>query len=377
MSLLLDAIKKSGDKPKMELEAYQPSQSGSAVESNSQKSAAASRAASDNLFKSKKSPPARFRWNLGLVPTTLLICSVIGAAYGYYVWLQIQPPKQIAIQRISPPPAPVVAATPAPVAAPALVPLVPEIKAVDNTSVVVTKTSTSKLKTRENTKRSTTIANETPYLRGSTSNQNQREPVRIARKQEFSNIDQALASAYQSYQNGDSATAWQRYREVIGEEPHNRDALLGLAVIAQQRGQDEESQYYYRHVLQLDPRDPVANAGLAAFASGNKAEAESRLKQLIADQPNSATLYFALGNHYAEQSRWGEAQQAYFSAYSAEPNNAQFAFNVAISLDHLGQSKSAANYYELALKLDTSGNSGFDRGQAQQRLNVLSSATSH
>jgi hypothetical protein len=43
-------------------------------------------------------------------------------------------------------------------------------------------------------------------------------------------------------------------------------------------------------------------------------------------------------------------------------------------MDHLGQRKLAAQHYQQALQLDVSGNSGFDHGQAQQRLNELTTA---
>jgi hypothetical protein len=43
-------------------------------------------------------------------------------------------------------------------------------------------------------------------------------------------------------------------------------------------------------------------------------------------------------------------------------------------MDHLGQRKLAAQYYQQALHLDTVGNSGFDHAQAQQRLNELTPA---
>jgi Flp pilus assembly protein TadD len=54
-----------------------------------------------------------------------------------------------------------------------------------------------------------------------------------------------------------------------------------------------------------------------------------------------------------------------------EPSNAQFTYNLAVSLDHLGQSKLAAQYYQQALQLDSASNAGFDHAQAQRRLNEL------
>ena len=195
--------------------------------------------------------------------------------------------------------------------------------------------------------------------------------IQIQRQLENDDIYSVLTAAYQAYQHGDLSTASLRYREVLQKDARNRDALLGMAAIARQQGQDESAMQYYRQVLTLDPRDPVALAGMSAFAIGNAAGKESRLKLSLAQSPQSAALHFALGNVYTESSRWGDAQQAYFNALRLEPANAQFAFNLATSLDHLGQRKLAAQYYGLALQLDTTGYNGFDRVQTQQRLNQL------
>lgn len=210
--------------------------------------------------------------------------------------------------------------------------------------------------------------------RNATRKQAARRPdsdIRIEHQPEVPTVDPILAAAYHAYQNGDFGTAWQRYREVLQKDPVNRDALLGMAAIAQQQGQDDVAVRYYRQVLALDPRDPVANAGMAPFSTGDAAGKESRLKQLLAQSPQSASLHFALGNLYAEQSRWGDAQQAHFNAFRLQPLNALFAFSLATSLDHLGQLRFAAQYYQQALQLDTSGSSGFDRTATQQRLDKL------
>ncbi len=108
---------------------------------------------------------------------------------------------------------------------------------------------------------------------------------------------------------------------------------------------------------------------MSAYSTGE--DTESQLKQMISEQPRSAALQYALGNVYAEQSRWADAQQAYFNARMLEPSNAQFTYNLAVSLDHLGQGKSAALHYRQALQLDTNNNAGFDHAQAQKRLNEL------
>ncbi len=372
MSLLLDALKKSGSaqqegngntpagsKAEWSLEEHEVKTSpkaqapASSQAPHSSDSVASSRAAGDNLFAAKKAPSRKgFTYNLGLVPTALIIGSVLAAAGGAYVWYEIQPPKPVA-RRAPPPPAPVMEAAPAPrpLIQPAVVPTVAVAPqpAVQQSS-----------------------AAEKPRAVRKTATPRPDSAIRIERQPELNTIDPALAAGYQAYQNGDYATAWQRYREVLQKDPKNRDALLGMAAIAQQQGQDDVAAQYYRQVLVQDPRDPVANAGMAAFATGDAASKETRLKQLLAQNQQSPALHFALGNLYTEQSRWADAQQAYFNAFRLEPTNALFAFSLATSLDHLGQGKPAAQYYQQALQLDTSGNSGFDRVATQQRLNKLS-----
>jgi len=92
---------------------------------------------------------------------------------------------------------------------------------------------------------------------------------------------------------------------------------------------------------------------------------------MLAQQPGAAVLHFALGNVYAGQNRWSEAQQEYFKAYVAEPGNADFAFNLAISLEHLRQTKPAADYYRKALDLHAVRPGSFSPLQAQSRLRAL------
>lgn len=367
MSLLLDALKKSGDNQHkgtgladLSLEEASPSRSSS----SSAASPTASRAAGETLFAAKKKKAAGFQWKLGLVPTTLLICSVLGAGYGYYVWLELQPRSQPRVAQRTTPPPPV----PAPTAVASL-PLVPFVQPPER-----------EVAPQPEQQPVTTARNDdfdAPRSKPTTDRPRSRSSgtgVAFQRNLDNDGVTPALLEAWQAYQRGDYATASQGYRQVLGKEPNNRDALLGMAATAQQQGMEEAAQRYYRQLLIVDPRDPAAIAALSTYTPGDSTDNESKLKQMLAEQPRSGALHFALGNLYAEQSNWADAQQHYFNAYSLEPTNAQFAFNLAVSLDHLGQRKIASQHYQQALQLDASGNSGFDHAQAQQRLNELTTA---
>lgn len=362
MSLLLDALKKSGDNAQstglsnLSLEEHPSDKPGAASSADSRTSP--SRAAGENLFAAKKKKEAsHFRWKLGLVPTTFLICSVLGAGYGFYLWRELNPPVQRIVQRPATPPPPMPIATPAPPPLPLVANLAPEETPPQEQAVPATMVApkVSAPKSRIAKPRSPKSA----------------AGLVIERKQETDTITPALLDAYQAYQRGDYAAAAQGYRDVLNKDSRNRDALLGLATIAQRQGQDESARYYYRQILLLNPRDPVAQGAMSAYSTSSGADNESQLIQMLSEQPRSGALHYALGNEYAEQSRWGDAQQAYFNAHMLDPSNAQFTYNLAVSLDHLGQSKLAAQYYQQALQLDAANNAGFDHAQAQQRLNEL------
>jgi Flp pilus assembly protein TadD len=92
---------------------------------------------------------------------------------------------------------------------------------------------------------------------------------------------------------------------------------------------------------------------------------------VLADNPGSHVLNFTLGNQLAQQGRWAEAQQEYFRAFTGEPDNADFAYNLAISLDHLRQPKLALEYYQRAIALAKARGGRFDLGAAEGRVTQL------
>ena len=95
------------------------------------------------------------------------------------------------------------------------------------------------------------------------------------------------------------------------------------------------------------------------------------MKALLHSEPRAAHLHFNLGNLYAAQSRWPEAQQSYFNAYRFDRGNADYAYNLAVSLDHLSQSQSALWLYREALVLSRSRPAGFTAAAVRQRIRDL------
>ncbi len=355
MSLLLDARKKSqqaqaaaGDRSGSELSLEPHPNEQTPVNSAYTPSAAAipddrARMAGQNLFDAKSSRPASGGLNINRnLLFALLGAVVLLAAGGSYVWYATSSPQPAhpINQHIAQP------AEPAP--APQPQQLVPNV-----VSAQAAAPAQAHAATRPRKHAAARV---------------QDKPILIEQHQDDP-IDPLLNNAYLAYRSGNYDQAQQLYLKALGIDPDNTDALLGLAVIAQRRGMDNMAAHYYAQVLTLDPRNAVANAGMSALS--NDDNRESRLKTLLNEQQNSSSLHFALGNFYAGQARWGEAQQSYFNAYKLESGNAELAFNLAVSLDRLGQKQPAVQYYQRALQLDPDHHAAFDHAKTSQRIEAL------
>jgi tetratricopeptide (TPR) repeat protein len=182
-----------------------------------------------------------------------------------------------------------------------------------------------------------------------------------------------VAAGYAAYAGGDLSGARSAYEDALREEPANRDALLGLAALDVRSGRYESAEALYLRALQIDPRDGDTQAALIALRSGriDPLVTESRVKILLAADPTAHALRFTLGNQLAAQNRWAEAQQEYFKAYIADPDNADFAYNLAVSLDHLHQRRQALEYYQRAISLGEKRGAGFDLTAARARAAQL------
>ena len=183
-----------------------------------------------------------------------------------------------------------------------------------------------------------------------------------------------VLAGYAAYQAGDLGAARNEYQQALREEPANRDALLGLAAVETRAQRFDLADSYYQRLLQADPRDAHAQAGAIALRNNqlDPLLAESRVKSLLATDRTANVLYFTLGNQFAQQGRWAEAQQAYFKAFAADPDNPDFAFNLAVSFDHIRQPQLALEYYRRSVALAEKRSASFSLAAARTRIEQLS-----
>jgi len=199
-----------------------------------------------------------------------------------------------------------------------------------------------------------------------------RPDLTLERSSRPTTIAPAVAEGYRQLLAGDLAAARRSYSNAFAADAASIDAQLGLATVEARLGNRAEAAALYRRVLDLDPRNGTALAGLASLAGDARPEAmQESLQSALTHAPDNPALHFALGNAFAEQSRWPEAQLEYYEAHRLDPGDADISYNLAVSLDHLGQSRAAAGLYARALASARLRGAQFDPASVARRLAEL------
>ncbi len=194
----------------------------------------------------------------------------------------------------------------------------------------------------------------------------------ISRSRKPAGVDENVRRAYDAFVNDDMDAAEAAYREALDTNPDQRDALLGLGAIAVLNGDLEHGYRHYALVLKRYPGDPIASAALFSL-TGSKGEATAaRLRLLLDRHADQPVVHFALGNWYAHRGRWGDAQLAYFDAVRLAGDNPDYNYNLAVSLDRMGQSGAALGYYQKSLSLADASGGNFNPANVRQRIGNLS-----
>ncbi len=279
---------------------------------------------------------------------------------GAYVWYQVSTLGQQSLaMRPAAAPLPQAAMVPPPA-----VPVMPPSRATSEPLETATGTPT--------TPKPSTAEGELPHnLPPQTELAGERSPIRLTRSPTPS--DPLMLRAHTTLQRGDLELARREYELALRNDPNNVDALLALAAIAQRQGQIADAEQLRQRAVIANPADAAAQAAALSGTTTNvdPQTTESRLKTLLGANPESHSLNFALGNLYARQGRWSEAQQVYFNAVAADGDNPDYLFNLAVSLDHLRQSRLAAQHYRLALEAAAKRPAAFERSRTEQRIAEL------
>lgn len=195
--------------------------------------------------------------------------------------------------------------------------------------------------------------------------------IKISTGSKITDRDRWLTDAYAAYQRGDDEAALRKYNQVLEVNPLNRNALLARAAIAIQNGDVASAIADYQLLLTQNPKDSLAMSSLISVTSLSPQRSETKLKLMIHEEPDSPYLNFVLANIYGAQNRWQEAQRLYFKALENKPEDPNYAYNLAISLEHISKPKVAITYYEKALLNIKKGLATFDEDVVSLRIEML------
>ncbi|HUP29842.1 MAG TPA: tetratricopeptide repeat protein [Usitatibacter sp.] len=330
-----------------------------------------------------KTPREEAAGNRGMLWATVGAIIVVVAAAGAYVWysLRMLTPQLVAAAAVRPPPAP----TPAPAAGmtigelPAMGALPAPVRPGPAAAPVAEAPPPDPRKEPPTPRTSESLVSQ--ILREGTTVEAPAVPARAPLSfaptpEPAARVATEVTSGYDALRGGDLARARSSYQAALARDARSLDANLGMATVEARSGNRPAAASYYRRALEADPQNSTALAGLAGVADFARVEGlETRLLEDIGRQPRSAALHFALGNLFASQSRWHDAQAAYFEAHRLEPANADVAYNLAVSLDQLGQARLAADHYRRALEAARGQQPQFDPLQVERRLAELARAT--
>lgn len=351
----------------------------------------ASRAAAQNVFASKQPSPAI---GYGFAITVSVATLIAVAAIGSYFYWQLQPKGGISMGPLlsarpgAPAPVPVAATlpsapsasptAPSPTTAPAAAPTTPAGTEIQASTTTATPTRSAELEQRtvsSKTRETAAMPARAPQSIPTAPATPTAHPDTVIRfSSRAGKVNGTMEKAHEAFARGDVDLARSIWLRTLQTDSRNINALHGLAAIAQQEGRSGQANTLYRRVLEVNPKDAAANAALIALnVSTDVRQAESHLKGMLAEQPGSPQLNFALGNLYAGEARWAEAQQAYFKAHVADTANPDYLYNLAVSLDHLHQIRLAEQYYARALVAAKTQAAAFDPAQTEERMKILQS----
>ncbi|MGI4790809.1 MAG: tetratricopeptide repeat protein [Janthinobacterium lividum] len=161
----------------------------------------------------------------------------------------------------------------------------------------------------------------------------------------------ALGESYAAKQ--DNPQAIKEFETASTLQPQNAVPLYNKGVLQQQAGLNADAETSYRSALQKDPNNVQIQTALGVLLAdtGNNAESASLLSASVPKMPQNAQaapFYSRLGDVYARQKNYADANQARMQALSFNPDDTDTRVALADSYMTQKQYVSALTQYNIA-----------------------------
>jgi predicted O-linked N-acetylglucosamine transferase (SPINDLY family) len=150
-----------------------------------------------------------------------------------------------------------------------------------------------------------------------------------------------------------AAGAIKLLEQAIQTRPGDAALHNNLANALRAAGDDEQARERYLAALAIAPDhgDAIINLAATEMSLGMLAEAEARLRALIARQPHPQT-WLLLGHILHRTQRYADAQSSYEAGARLAPQAAQFPYHAGLMADEQHHYGEAVSFYRHALQLD-------------------------
>ncbi len=205
----------------------------------------------------------------------------------------------------------------------------------------------------------------------------QSERVIVRHKPTEAQSSLLVQQAYDAFKRRDFVSAARDYSAVLKVSPQNRDAVLGAAAVATEQKRWADATRLYQNWLSGHPDDAYVRAAILSVAEqvGTGTAVVEEVRNLLLADPDSAHLHFLKGTQSAANGQWHQAQSDFFAAYYRDSGNPDYAYNLAVSLDHLKQTGEARRFYQQALELGRLQEARFSEAVLLKRLAELGKST--
>jgi tetratricopeptide (TPR) repeat protein len=142
------------------------------------------------------------------------------------------------------------------------------------------------------------------------------------------------------------------FRRVVSMDPHHPNANLQLAQLCIDQ---KEGPAALRHLDRLPAADQTAPAvqllrAQALRYSGQKKNAEGRLRELERQASGDARMMFSIGMVFVKWERFEEAERAFSRALEAAPTNFDVLYNLGLAATQAGHLDRAETVFESAVR---------------------------
>lgn len=187
--------------------------------------------------------------------------------------------------------------------------------------------------------------------------------------------DYDLGKAYEAIIAGNTPDAVAIYRNVLANDPSNKNALFGLATLFHRSGQLDLARPLYGKLLALDPKNRDAlNNFLVLLADEAPQEALAQMETLEAGNPGFSPIPAQMAVIYQKLGDTNKASEKMFRAIALSPENLTYRYNLAIMMDKQQNYEEAAKLYRQIIEANQRGEMTPGNIQKiQERLTFISS----